>query len=72
MENQTEEICRIDLHFVSLAGSLTPQCQQHLASGGLSDWQLLFVHRTESEPSVPWGLKIVWAISDLTFALPLI
>jgi hypothetical protein len=42
-----------DFHFFSLGGSLSPQFQQYLASGGLMDWQFLLVHRTESEPSVP-------------------
>ena len=42
-----------NVHSFSLGGSLSPQFQQYLASGGLSDRQLLFVHRTESEPSVP-------------------
>jgi hypothetical protein len=43
---------------LSLAGSLLPQFQQDLASGGLSDWQLPFVHLIESDPSFPYGLKI--------------
>jgi hypothetical protein len=49
---------------LSLAGSLLPQFQQDLASGGLSDWQLPFVHLIESDPSFPYGLKIfsdMWA-----------
>jgi hypothetical protein len=53
----------------SFGGSLAPQFQQYLASGGLIVRHFSLVHRTESDPSIPYGLKTVWGIGHPPFAV---